>query len=113
MRPVEALRSLADVVSLADFSSTPGAASVEEFVCEYHDQLMGLHQLSGDVLASACVTARSVLPGVICVTAKSQVLLASMFLRVQEYYECPDDDIRRHAPFCTAKYKAWCRELEP
>ena len=118
------LRSVADVVYLADFSSTPEATSMDEFVCEYHDLLMGLHQLGGDELASACVTARPVLPGVICVTAKSQVsdarvdssaagchligafvqvLLASMFLRVQEYYECPDDDIRRHAPFCTAK----------
>ena len=40
------------------------------------------------------------------------MLLAAMFVRAQEYYECPSQHIRRH-PFSLEDYKAWVRETEP
>mmetsp|Transcript_33205 Transcript_33205/g.74044 ORF Transcript_33205/g.74044 Transcript_33205/m.74044 type:complete len:193 (+) Transcript_33205:2-580(+) len=35
-------------------------------------------------------------------------MLAGIFLRFQEYYECPADHIRRQS-FSLEDYKAWCR----
>jgi len=83
-------------------------ASQEELICWYYDALCDLvRPRPADF--SALLSVEEVLPSVYCVRAASQLVLASMFLRPQEYYECPADSIR-HRRFTLQDYKAWCQE---
>merc|ERR1739844_281145 len=41
-----------------------------------------------------------------------QLLMASTMLRLQERYECPNDDLRGRC-FTLTEYKAWEREKDP
>ena len=73
MSPVEALRAVATAAACADFSSTPAAASIGEFVCRYYESYMEARAPSCPALLAAGLRAREVLPGVVCISGESQV----------------------------------------
>lgn len=80
----------------------------DEWCCCYYDALVrGEEPDPADFKVLARVT--EPLPRVFHIAVKSQIILASMFLRFQEFYECPNSHIRGHF-FSLAKYKAYCRQ---
>lgn len=111
---VDALVELTEELAGEPWEVEPGGiASLEELVCEYWDWVTAvcpdwLGELSAGITVEPALST-----GAVCIRCQSQVLLAAMFVRAQEYYECPADSIRRKVPFSLERYKAWCREVEP
>mmetsp|Transcript_32886 Transcript_32886/g.60187 ORF Transcript_32886/g.60187 Transcript_32886/m.60187 type:complete len:418 (-) Transcript_32886:68-1321(-) len=93
--------------SRADLVLPEGFADNAEFICWYYDLLCSLVELSPAGFME-CISITEVLPSIYCVQSTSDVILASIFLRFQEYYECPANHIRRHC-FSLEDYKSWCR----
>ena len=77
MAPVEALWSLADSEELkyASFNAVPAVASLNEFVCNYYDDMVAsqLDHVTPEAMAALC-TGDLVLPNVVSISCKSQVL---------------------------------------
>lgn len=106
--PVAALLDIATRAALSGASTTSlGCQDWKEAVCCYFDELMTAYRPSAKDIASLVVVSEP-LPRIFCLSVASQFLLGAMFLRAQEYYECPSDDIRLHR-FTLEDYKAWCR----
>lgn len=74
------------------FPVASSGSSAAETVCAFYDALC---ELEGDV-AEYCQLIRvtEVLPRIFQVHVNSRLVLASMFARVQEFYESPDPSIR-------------------
>jgi len=81
---------------------------VQEFVCSYFDLLCEMMRpTQSDFMG--LISVKEALPHVYCVDVESRVVLASCFVRIQEYYECPDASIRR-SRFTLDEFKRWYRE---
>ncbi|CAL1163465.1 unnamed protein product [Cladocopium goreaui] len=80
-------------------------SSSEEFVCSYFDAMCEDLQVSARDF-EGLYTLTEVLPSVYSVHTDSRLVLGSTFLRFQEYYECPNPEIRHHA-FEFNQFKTW------
>lgn len=98
------------VTSGARVELAEGLADPQEAVCCYFDALCELlHPTVSEF--SALISTKEVLPSIYSVEAASSFVLGSMFLRPQEYYECPNKRFR-HQRFTLEEYKAWCRDSD-
>jgi len=110
--PVAALMEVfrAAMTSGANVGLSEPFGDTREAVCCYFDALCRLVRPDARAFADL-VSVREALPAIYCVEASSSFVLGKMFLRAQEYYECPDASFR-HQSFTLEEYKAWCRDEE-
>lgn len=105
--PIDALLKVFGVATVhgAEIELPPALADPQEAACVFYDLLCSWH-CPGPGDFAALVKVVEVLPSVYCLHVESRIVLANMFLRVQEYYECPDPKFR-HACFTLEEYQAW------
>ncbi|CAK9095078.1 unnamed protein product [Durusdinium trenchii] len=85
-----------------------GPCRCEEFVCSYFDAMCEDLQLKSCDFEKLYLL-HEALPSVYSLHTDSRLVLGSTFVRIQEYYESPDAQIRHHA-FELDQYKDWYRK---
>ena len=103
-------------ISLDDVHDSRGA-NADELICEYWDKICqaGANTFGANIMANVFSTKEHVrvnelAPGIFYMVYRSNLLAASSFMRMSEYYESPSERFYRKKNFSVDDYKAWSRK---